>query len=181
MALCLISMVMGAFLYAWYRGEDPPKVVTQYVTKYIDREVPIHKQGSVATPKTVYVYKTITDTVTVLKEIEIYVPRDMNEDSLSVFNPFRDVRMNNRNISIQYFNPSTRTYYINEYKTKEPDLQLMLNGDIAIIDQYHPYVGGRATLSYKKLGVMGGFYYNPFDGQVRGLYGLSYQKQIVFK
>lgn len=179
--LCLINMILGAVLYAWYRGEEPPKIVTQYVTKYIDREVPIHTQGTNATPQIVYQYKTITDTVKVLKEVEIYVPRTMNEDSLSVFNPFNDVRVNNRTLSIQYFNPSTRTFYVNEYKTKEPDVQLMLNGDIAIIDQYHPYVGGRATLSYKNFGLMGGAYYNPFDGEWRGLYGLSYQKQIVFK
>jgi Na+/proline symporter len=62
-----------------------------------------------------------------------------------------------------------------------PDLMLTVDGDIAIIDQYSPYVGGRLTLSYKGFGVMGGLYQNPFDGETRGLYGITYKKQIIFR
>lgn len=180
-ALCIVSMLMGAGLYAWYKGDDPPKIVTQYVTRYIDREVPIPTKGNTA-PDVKYVYKTITDTL-ILEKVEYRIPPEFlnSGENVNIINPAEFVSRDRGSLFVRSFDPIESRYYVREYKYKRPDLMLTIDGDIAIIDQYNPYVGGRLTLSYKGFGVMGGLYQNPFDGQTRGLYGLTYKKQIVFR
>jgi hypothetical protein len=174
-------MLMGAGLYAWYKGDDPPKIVTQYVTRYIDREVPVPTKNPSA-PDVKYVYKTITDTVK-LVEVQYKIPPEFlkGEDNVNLINPSEFVTRDRGSLFVRSFDPIDRRYYVREYKYNRPDLMLTVDGDIAIIDQYSPYVGGRLTLSYKGFGVMGGLYQNPFDGETRGLYGITYKKQIIFR
>jgi hypothetical protein len=160
-AIGLSIGLIGGFLFAKHLSK--PKI------EYVNQEIPAQKFDSV--PDVTYVYKTVEK----VRVDTVYVPVEVVRYAIIEKNNY--LRINNKDVSVKYFDPETRNYVVERFDLPRRDWGFRAGAEVfadGTAYRGRPIVlrpGFYADLRYKRV-TLGGTLYSPEHYNIRLRYDI---------